>query len=143
MTKRYVLGFLIHGDKVMLILRTKQDWQRGQWNGIGGKVKEGETEKEAFYREMVEECAISLTMASIKEVCVVKGIDVDDDIPWEMTVFEVWWHYTLDFDPRITHEGVTMLVDRNAEPMDSTARWIIDFIYDRRINRLEVSFGEG
>lgn len=44
--KRYVVGFLFNpeGDEVVLVLKTKPDWQRGRLNGVGGKVEPGDAE---------------------------------------------------------------------------------------------------
>lgn len=53
----YVLGFLFTEDRknVVLIRKTKPEWQAGRYNGVGGKVEEGETFKEAMIREFREE----------------------------------------------------------------------------------------
>lgn len=51
----YVVGFLFHKNKVVLIEKTKPDWQRGKLNGVGGKIKQGEAPVEAMRREFREE----------------------------------------------------------------------------------------
>lgn len=69
---RYVVGFLFsnpedqYGDRrVALIRKAKPEWQKGRFNGIGGKIEEGESPAEAMAREFREETG------------------VDDSIPWE------------------------------------------------------------
>lgn len=62
----YVLGFLFMpdvpsrhnpflGHEVVLIRKNRPDWQKGQLNGVGGRVEEGETPAEAMVREFSEE----------------------------------------------------------------------------------------
>ena len=60
--KSYVAGFLFARDNgvpvVALVKKRKPDWQAGLWNGIGGKIEEGESAKEAMQREFEEETKI-------------------------------------------------------------------------------------
>ena len=61
--KRYVIGFAF--DKFgscALIEKQRPDWQKGKWNGIGGKIKEGETLHEAMVREFLEETGMATTV---------------------------------------------------------------------------------
>jgi len=55
MTHKYVLGFLFHKNKILMIQRTKEDWQYGTVNGIGGKMEFSETRLNAMIREFNEE----------------------------------------------------------------------------------------
>ena len=59
MTK-YCLGFMFNEKEtdVLLIEKSKPDWQKGKFNGIGGKVEEGESPVQAMRREFKEECGI-------------------------------------------------------------------------------------
>ncbi len=52
--KEYVLGFAFNKDKtqVVLILKNRPDWQKGKFNGIGGKI---EPSDENIHRAMVRE----------------------------------------------------------------------------------------
>src|SRR5688572_25949171 len=56
----YVLGFLFNWemDRVVLIRKTKPEWQRGLLNGVGGKIEPGETPVEAMVREFREETSV-------------------------------------------------------------------------------------
>ena len=57
---RYCLGFAFgdHDNHVVLIRKTKPDWQKGRLNGVGGKVEEGESARTAMVREFMEETGI-------------------------------------------------------------------------------------
>jgi 8-oxo-dGTP diphosphatase len=53
---RYVAGFLMAADgTVALVRKQKPAWQAGKLNGIGGKIEEGESSKQAMVREFYEE----------------------------------------------------------------------------------------
>ena len=56
---RYVLGFAFYPDlsKVILIKKTKPQWQANRINGIGGHIKEYELSCDAMKREFKEETA--------------------------------------------------------------------------------------
>jgi len=60
---KYALGFLFSKDKekVVLIKKTKPEWQAGFLNGVGGKVEQGETYVEAMIREFEEETGVVFT----------------------------------------------------------------------------------
>lgn len=52
----YVLGFAFDQyDAVALIRKARPDWQKGRWNGIGGKREPGEDGPTAMAREFREE----------------------------------------------------------------------------------------
>jgi 8-oxo-dGTP diphosphatase len=59
----YVLGFMFSEDysSVALIRKARPDWQRGLYNGIGGKVEPGETVIDAMRREFLEETGCETT----------------------------------------------------------------------------------
>ena len=58
------LIFLKKEDKVLLALK-KRGFGEGKWNGVGGKLEENETEKEAAIRETKEE--INVTISDIEQ----------------------------------------------------------------------------
>jgi 8-oxo-dGTP diphosphatase len=57
MMKHYVLGLVFdaNANQLLLIEKLRPEWQAGRWNGIGGKIEEGETPLEAMQRESTEE----------------------------------------------------------------------------------------
>lgn len=60
MSHAYVLGFLFSSDlrNVSLIQKQKPEWQKGRFNGIGGKIEEGEQPPDAMAREFNEETGV-------------------------------------------------------------------------------------
>lgn len=60
--QHYVVGFVMDeaAECVALIQKRRPAWQRGKWNGLGGKVEPGETERAAISREVLEEAGIDL-----------------------------------------------------------------------------------
>lgn len=57
--QRYVCGFVFDEDaNVLLIQKRRPKWQAGRWNGIGGKIEEGECPHDAMVREAIEEADI-------------------------------------------------------------------------------------
>ncbi|SRR6266498_346577 len=60
--KEYCVGFAfirtLDGERVVLIRKKKPEWQNGLLNGVGGKVEDGETARQAMAREFSEEAGV-------------------------------------------------------------------------------------
>lgn len=58
--KKYVTGFLFSQDAshVVLIEKINPLWQRGLFNGIGGKIEANERSVDAMVREFIEETGV-------------------------------------------------------------------------------------
>lgn len=58
--KKYVLGFAFSRNKgtVVLIEKRRPEWQRGFFNGVGGKIENYETAFDAMVREFKEETSV-------------------------------------------------------------------------------------
>jgi len=57
---RYVVGFMFTTNmrRVVLIRKTRPEWQNGKLNGVGGKVEEHEETYAAMAREFREETSV-------------------------------------------------------------------------------------
>lgn len=56
---RYCLGFAFDDlGSVALMQKNRPEWQRGLWNGIGGKLEEGELVIDSMRREFREETGV-------------------------------------------------------------------------------------
>ena len=58
----YVAGFAFTSQnrKVTLIQKQRPKWQRGMYNGVGGRIQEGERPIEAMVREFEEEAGVKV-----------------------------------------------------------------------------------
>ncbi len=58
--KEYVNSFMFCEDesKVVLIKKNNPEWQRGFFNGVGGKIEQGESPEQAIVREFEEETGV-------------------------------------------------------------------------------------
>jgi 8-oxo-dGTP diphosphatase len=61
MVKRYTLGVAFdHEENLVLIKKTKPEWQAGLYNFVGGKIERGEKPVECIAREFMEETGVSI-----------------------------------------------------------------------------------
>ncbi|WP_223067733.1 NUDIX hydrolase [Paenibacillus caui] len=54
---KYNICFIKRGGQLLLLNRERASWM-GCWNGIGGKLEQGETSRQSMVREMSEETGI-------------------------------------------------------------------------------------
>jgi 8-oxo-dGTP diphosphatase len=57
---RYCVGFMFSPDmsQVVLVRKNRPDWQKGLLNGVGGKLKSGESPLNGMIREFHEETGL-------------------------------------------------------------------------------------
>lgn len=60
--KKYTLGIVFDQTlrNVLLMHKTKPDYQAGKLNALGGKIEEGETQAECVSREVLEESGLKI-----------------------------------------------------------------------------------
>lgn len=58
--KKYVVGFMFSESllEVLLILKNKPSWQKGKYNGVGGKIEKFEEPTDSMTREFWEETGV-------------------------------------------------------------------------------------
>ena len=73
----YVLGFAFNEyyKQLLLIEKEKPDWQKGLYNGIGGKIRDGEPEVLAMIREFREEAGLFTLLHDWRCFCKLNGSD--------------------------------------------------------------------
>ena len=127
----YVLGFLFNPkmDRVVLIKKEKPDWQRGMWNGIGGKVDPGETHRHAMIREFEEETGLRV------EDWRYFGQMQNDNVRVSLYVA---LSDALDDVQTMTEEEVRVFTTRHMPATIYNLRWILPLAKDRFVREINV-----
>lgn len=74
----FTICFIKQGTKILLINREFPVWM-GVWNGVGGKLEEGESPRESIIREVYEETGLLINYPQFKGITswIVDGKCVD------------------------------------------------------------------
>ena len=75
---KYTICFCIQENRILMLYRSFPPNQY-KWNGLGGKLEEGETPEESVIREMKEEAEIDLTTALVRFAGVVLWNNTKDE----------------------------------------------------------------
>lgn len=59
--------FLLKDDQILLAMK-KRGFGVGKWNGVGGKVKEGESVEECMVREAKEEIGVEIAPGDLEKI---------------------------------------------------------------------------
>lgn len=82
---RRTLLFLRRDDEILLAMK-KRGFGAGKWNGVGGKLEQGESLHDALVRETQEEIAVTPTnYRLVAELDFVQDAETED--PWHMYVY--------------------------------------------------------
>ncbi|EAE6298900.1 8-oxo-dGTP diphosphatase [Listeria monocytogenes] len=102
---KYTLCFIQRADEILLLNRQKSPWM-GSWNGVGGKIEQGEALLESIKREITEETGISSKDYEIRDIGEMKWF-VDGENLGGMHLFLATLpdNYTYP-TPRATDEGI-------------------------------------
>jgi len=86
--KLATLCYLRRGSETLMLHRNKRtsDYHFGKWNGLGGKLKEGESPEECARREILEESGLKVEKLRMRGVITFPLFDGKDD--WYVFVFE-------------------------------------------------------
>jgi 8-oxo-dGTP diphosphatase len=133
---RYVLGFQFdnRGESVVLIVKSKPDWQRGLLNGVGGKIEAGESPAEAMAREFREETGVHSTPEHWGHFCTMSGEF------FEVLCFKSFADNRYNDAKTIEGEIIEKKFIRNLEAsaphrMISNLPWLISMALDNNYNR--------
>ena len=87
MLKLATLCYLKDGDKTLMLhrIKKKNDMHAGKWNGLGGKVENGETPEACALREVYEESGLQVRNPQLKGFITFPNFDGEND--WYVFVF--------------------------------------------------------
>ena len=80
---RRTLLLLVKDDQILLAMK-KRGFGAGKWNGVGGKIEQGESVEDALVRECQEE--IGVTPTSWDKVAELDFVQDATNEPWHMYV---------------------------------------------------------
>ncbi len=74
-------------ERTLMLYRNKKenDMHEGKWNGLGGKLDEGESPEECVIREVYEEAGLTISEPKLKGVITFPAFDGFDD--WYVFLF--------------------------------------------------------
>jgi 8-oxo-dGTP diphosphatase len=123
----FVLALLFGADRkqVVLMRRTRPAWQAGRVNGLGGRIKDGESAREAARREVREESGVDV--AEWIEVL------VWEDVEYRMHVVRAMSE--LARGARTMEDQEVFLADVDALPANviDNLRWLVPLALDREV----------
>lgn len=67
MEVKFTLCFVSYKEKILMLFRNKEP-NKGRWNGVGGKIEQGEAPREAALREIMEESGLQVTSISYQGI---------------------------------------------------------------------------
>ena len=87
MTINATLCYIKKENKVLMLHRIKKvnDIHEGKWNGLGGKIEQGETPEECIIREVYEESGLKIESPILKGIITFPLFDGEND--WLVFVF--------------------------------------------------------
>jgi 8-oxo-dGTP pyrophosphatase MutT (NUDIX family) len=119
--KNTTLCFLLKDDGVLLAMK-KRGFGTGKWNGVGGKVQEGEAIATAAVREVKEEIGVVVAPEDLELVGVL-DFDFSDNHDWAQTT-TVFIAHRWEGEPSESEEMRPQWYSKNALPFDQM--WIDD-----------------
>jgi len=79
------LGYIQKGNKTLMIHFTKPGMSYDKWNGIGGKMDQGESPEDCFIREAYEDTGLKIKDPKLRGFLSFPAIYEDED--WNVFVF--------------------------------------------------------
>ena len=119
--KQTTLCFLLKDDNVLLAMK-KRGFGTGKWNGVGGKVQEGEDISAAMVLEIKEEIGVTVVPGDLELVGTL-DFDFTDNHDWAQ-ICSVFITRAWDGDPAESEEMRPQWYPKNALPFN--AMWVDD-----------------
>ena len=119
--KQTTLCFLLKDDKVLLAMK-KRGFGAGKWNGVGGKVQEGEDVAAAAVREIKEEIGVEVAPGALVPMGTI-DFDFNDEHEWAQAC-NVFIARAWEGEPAESEEMRPQWYQKNALPFDEM--WIDD-----------------
>ena len=94
------LCFLLKENEILLAMK-KRGFGIGKWNGLGGKVHDGETIEQAAIRELEEEVGVTGKIENLDNVALLKFRSANPELNWDVHTFFL---KTWEGEPRETEE---------------------------------------
>jgi 8-oxo-dGTP diphosphatase len=125
--------FLRKGDEILLAMK-KRGFGVGKWNGVGGKVQEGETLEQAMIREAKEEIGVDLRETDLEKVAEIEFLFPEKD-GWDMCV-HVFFTRVWEGEPIESDEMQPKWFKISEIPLDQMwiddKYWLMDAINGKR-----------
>jgi 8-oxo-dGTP diphosphatase len=131
MAKRlYVAGFCFDSayEKIALIQKTKPEWQKGNLNGIGGKIEPEEFPIAAMVREFYEETGVIVPAELWTEFAIVSNDD------WIVYFYKACTDQVRDVKTT-TEEEVKLIPVRNVFHYNTipNLKWLIPMAMEKNV----------
>lgn len=87
--KLATLCYLRRDGHTLMLYRNKKpgDYHQGKWNGLGGKLRPGESPEECLHREVLEESGLTVEAATLRGLITFPNFDGIDD--WYCFIYTV------------------------------------------------------
>ncbi len=93
MTRKVVVGAVIHADGEVLLAQRASGALAGKWEFPGGKVEADETEQQALVREIDEELSVTIEVSDLIE-------STDFEVGGKEYRLNCYWAKLVDGEPR-------------------------------------------
>jgi ADP-ribose pyrophosphatase len=127
--RHYVCGFLFTPGEpfVALIKKTKPRWQAGLYNGIGGKIEDGETPIDAMVREFKEETGCETVFRWNLFCKIVNPAHDSPSGPWTVHFFKAFGVATLQSptDEKVAWYNCASIARINSHIFVPNLQWLI------------------
>lgn len=136
---QYVVGFAFDAaHNVVLIRKTKPEWQAGRLNGVGGKIERMETEKAAMVREFEEETGVQTSEDDWKGRAVLHAEE------WIVYAFAAFLP-DVTFKVRTTTEEQIQICSAYALPINAlrSVRYLVPMMLDEQLHEVHLGYKPG